>query len=335
MNAKTLGLYDMQKMLPKWKAILPWLKTAPSSALVETGRDLDKAFQNFFRRVKRGEKPGYPKYKHWYDSTQSYRTQVDNKCLVDDRHVKLPKLGVVKCRISQSIEGRVLNATVKRVPSGKYFVVICCTDVPEPEMPMGDKAIGIDAGLHDLMVRSDGVKVPNNRHLRNAERRLRREQRKLSRRKKGSANRRKQQRKVAMVYEKVANQRRDDINKATTNAVRDARAIAVENLNVKGMAKNHKMAKSVHDASMSEMIRQLEYKCAWYGRDFVKVDRWFPSTQICGNCGAVTGPKGKEGLKDRHWTCPECGATHDRDLNAAKNIAKEAFGTEDTSTQVR
>ena len=322
-NKKTLTFYDLSAMLPKWKQTNAWLKDAPSSALVQSLRDLDKAYQNFFRRVKSGEKPGYPKFKSKRDSTQSYRTQTNNKCLVDDKHLKLPKLGKVKCRIKQPIEGRVLNATVKRVPSGKYYAIICCADVPEPEMPMGEnEMLGIDAGVKDLMIRSDGLKVPNHKFLKRAERKLRREQRKLSRCKKGSANWKKQKRKVALVHEKVVEQRKDALHKATTQAVRDSQAIAVEDLNVKGMVKNHHLAKAVSDASMSEMVRQLQYKCDWYGRDFVKIDRWFPSSKTCGNCGCVFDDLT---LQMREWTCPECGAHHDRDINAARNIAREGM----------
>lgn len=320
-NKRTLTFYDLSAMLPKWKKHQQWLNEAPSSALVQSLRDLDKAFQNFFRRVKRGEKPGYPKFKSQRDSTQSYRTQIKNKCIVDERHLKLPKVGVVKCRGLRPVEGRVLNVTVKRVPSGKYYATICCTDVPEPEMPMGEnKMLGIDVGVHDLMTRSDGVKVPNNKFLEKSARKLRREQRRLSRMKKGSANWKKQKLKVAKIHERVANQRRETLHEATIQAVRDSRAIAVEDLNVKGMTKNHRLARSVSDASMSEMHRQLEYKCSWYGRDFVKVDRWYPSSKTCGECGYVY-----DGLtlSMREWTCPNCGTRHDRDLNAAINIAKE------------
>ena len=180
--------------------------------------------------------------------------------------------------------------------------------------------LGIDAGVKDLMIRSDGAKVPNHRFLKKAERKLKREQRKLSRRKKGSANWKKQKRKVALVHERVANQRKDALHKATTQAVRDSQAIAVEDLNVNGMVKNHHLAKAVSDASMSEMIRQLQYKCDWYGRDFVKIDRWFPSSKTCSECGCVFDDLT---LNMREWTCPECGAHHDRDINAAKNIATE------------
>lgn len=320
-NKKNLSFYDLNKMLPMWKKVNPWLADVPHDALSYAQRDLDKAYQNFFRRVKNGDKPGFPKFKSARSGNQSYKTPGRGTRVIGPTQIKLPKLGAVKVRGLRNIDGRILNTTVKRVPSGKYYAVICYTDVPEPEMPAGEnEMLGIDAGVHDLMVRSDGVRVPNNRHLRASEKKLRREQRKLARRKKGSANWQKQKRKVAQVYEKVSNQRRDDIHKATTQAVRDSCAIAVEDLNVKGMTKNHNIAKSVSDASMSEMLRQLQYKCGWYGRDFVKVDRWFPSSKTCGNCGCVF-----DGLKlwMRDWTCPECGAHLDRDLNAAKNIATE------------
>lgn len=310
-------------MLTKVKSVYPWLREVDSQALQHALRDLDQAYKNFFRRVKKGEKPGYPKFKSRRDNNRSFKVAGKQVRIIDEHHVKLPKMGVVRVRGLQMVEGRILNATIRQVPSGKYFLSICCTDVPEPEMPEGDvDVLGIDAGVKDLMIRSDGVKVPNNRRLRAAEKRLKREQRRLSRKKRGSANYEKQRLKVARLHERVANQRRDDIQKATTQAVRDAKAIAVEDLNVSGMKRNHHLAKSVSDASMSEMIRELQYKCDWYGRDFVKVGRWFPSSKLCGNCGYVY--RGLE-LKEREWTCPECGTRHDRDLNAANNIAREGM----------
>lgn len=328
-NKRNISAYELMKFLTTWKrTVAPWLYDVSNQALQQSIRDLDRAYQNFFRRVKNGEKPGFPKFKSKRNGTQSYREPAagGKVKVLDDSHVKLPKLGKVKCRITQPIEGRILNATVKRVPSGKYYVVICCTDVPEPSMPEGEnQVLGIDAGVKDLMVRSDGVRVPNHRFAYKAERRLRREQRRLSRRRKDSANWRKQKARVARVHERVANQRRDALHKATTDAVRYAKAIAVEDLNVNGMTKNHHLARAVSDASMSEMIRQLEYKCAWYGREFRKVDRWFPSSKTCGSCGEVF-----DGLNlgMREWTCPSCGAHHDRDLNAARNIARKAYEIE-------
>ena len=168
--------------------------------------------------------------------------------------------------------------------------------------------------------RSDGAKAANPRYLKIAERKLAREQRRLSRKQKGSANREKQRRKVALVHERVANQRRDAMHKATTAAVRESQAIAVEDLNVAGMMANRRLAKAVAEASMGEVLRQLEYKCAWYGRGFVKVGRFYPSSKTCCECGHVNADLK---LSDREWACPECGVVHDRDLNAARNIAAE------------
>ena len=323
---KNLSQFDLCKQLTIWKkTVAPWLYEVSNPALQQSIRDLDKAYQNFFRRVRNGEKPGYPKFKSKRDGNQSYRVPAAGGAVAikDGKHVKLPKLGLVKCRVSQKVEGRILNATVRRVPSGKYFVSICCTDVPEPEMPVGEnEMLGIDVGVKDLMIRSDGIKVPNSKYLYRSEKKLAREQRRLARKKKGSKNREKQRMKVARVYEKVANQRKDTIHKATTQAVRESQAIAVEDLNVKGMTSNHHLARAVGDASMSEIHRQLQYKCDWYGRTFVKVDRWFPSSKTCSECGCVFDDLT---LSMREWTCPGCGAHHDRDLNAAKNIAREGM----------
>jgi len=323
---KNLSYYELTKQLTIWKkTVAPWLYEVSNPALQQSIRDLDAAYQNFFRRVKNGEKPGYPKFKSKRSGNQSYRVPSDRGRLhiVNEHQIRIPKLGTVKCRGLPKVEGRILNATIRRVPSGKYYVSLCCADVPEPDMPLGENDIlGIDVGIKDLMTRSDGVKVPNNKYLKRSEKKLRREQRKLSRRKKGSNNWKKQKRKVALVHERISNQRKDAMHKATTQAVRESKAIAVEDLNVQGMQKNHHLAKAVSDASMSEIHRQLQYKCDWYGRDFVKVDRWFPSSKTCGNCGCVFDDLT---LSMREWTCPECGAHHDRDLNAARNIAKEGM----------
>ena len=325
-NRKGLSAYDLMKFLTSWKrTVAPWLYEVDNTALQSTIAHLGAAYKNFFRRVKKGEKPGYPKFKSKRDSKQSYTSKYNKGAkVIRGNRVMIPKLGLVKCKVSRMPDGRIVNVTVKRTATGKYYASFFCMDCPEPDMPMGDEPIiGIDAGLHDLMTRSDGVKVENNRYLRKSERKLKRAQRSLSRKKKGSNNYKKQQRRLARIHERIANQRKDAMHKATTDAVRESQAIAVEDLNVKGMVKNHNIAKSVADASMSEMIRQLAYKCQWYGRGFVKVDRWFPSTQVCGCCGEITGPKGKSGLNVREWTCPSCGARHDRDLNAARNIAKK------------
>lgn len=314
-KAQCINSYITQ--IPSWKKNeAPFLSEVDSMALQQSLRDLDKAYKNFFRNP---SKTGFPKFKSKRTNRKSYRT--NNVSIVDSNHVKLPKLGVVKARISRPIEGRILSATVKQVPSGKYFVTICCTDVSNPVAPEAPvEVLGIDAGIHDIATCSNGVHVANPKNLAKSEKKLVREQRKLSRKQKGSANRTKQRVKVARVHEKIANQRKDTLHKFTTCAVRESQAIAVEDLNVKGMVKNHHLAKAVSDASMSEMIRQLEYKCAWYGRGFVKVGRFYPSSKTCSKCGYVYS---NLTLAEREWTCPECGKKHNRDLNAAVNIARE------------
>lgn len=316
-SGKIKNINSYIALIPKWKrSEAPWLSEVDSMALQQSLRDLDKAYKNFFRSP---GKVGFPRFKSKHASRKSYHT--NNITIVDSKHIKLPKLGLVKARISRPVEGRILSATVKQVASGKYYVTVCCTDVPVLQMPQGPvEVMGIDAGVHNLMVRSDGVKVANPKSLAKAERKLAREQRRLSRKQKGSANRAKQRRKLALVHEKVANRRKDVIHKATTSAVCESQAVAVEDLNVRGMQGNHRLAKAVSDASMGAVLRQLEYKCAWYGRGFVKVDRFYPSSKTCGCCGAVY-----DGLTlaMREWSCPECGRIHDRDLNAACNIARE------------
>ncbi|RRF89012.1 MAG: transposase, partial [Coriobacteriaceae bacterium] len=308
-TGKSPTRFQQDRMLPSWKAENPWLMEADSHALQQAVADLDRAYQNFFRRCRQGGRPGYPRFRSKRDARQSYRTS-QGVSVPDARHVKLPKLGLVKARVSRGIEGRVLSATVKQVPSGRYFVCLCCTDCPEPEAAPGAIAVlGIDAGVHDLMVRSDGVKIASPRALARSERRLAREQRRLSRKRKGSASRRKQKRKVARIHERIADQRKDAIHKATTDAVRESQAIAVEDLDVRGMERDRRLAKAVADASMSEMLRQLEYKCSWHGRRFVKVSRWYPSSKTCSCCGHVLE---ELPLSVRAWTCPACGARHDR-----------------------
>ena len=328
---KAPSKYDLMKMIKYWKEDEPWLREADNKALKSSCEHLVRAYDNFFRRVKQGNrKPGFPRFKSCKTAKRSYRTTFDgdrtiggrgNIEILNPNQVKLPKLGAVRCKVDRRPEGRILSATVHEAPSGRYYVSILCTDVPEPEAPRGGvPVLGVDAGIHDLMVRSDDVRVPNPKRLDRLERALRRAQRRLSRMQKGSANREKQRMRVARLHERVADARRDAINKATTEAVMAASTIAAEDLNVRGMMGNHRIARAAADASMGEMLRELEYKCGWYGRNFVKVGRFYPSSKTCHECGHVNESLT---LSQRSWTCPECGARLDRDLNAALNIASE------------
>ena len=301
-----------------------WLREVDATALQSSLRDLDIAYRNFFRRVKKREKHGYPKFKSKKNHRQSYKSKcVGNNIKVLEGAVQLPKLGKVKCQVSKHVEGRILSATVSQTPSGKYFVALCCTDVDMEPLPSTGAVVGIDMGLKALAITSDGVEYPNHKHLSKSQKELTKLQRKLSRKTKGSNRWDKAKQKVARLYERITNQRKDTLHKLSTKLIRENDIICIENLAVKNMVKNHNLARAIADASWGEFRRQLTYKAKWYGRKLVVIDRFYPSSQICSACGAKW--PGTKDLSVREWTCPKCSTVHDRDVNAAKNILAEGL----------
>ena len=284
-----------------------WLKEADSQALQQSLRDLDTAYQNFFKGHSR-----YPRFKRKYDR-QSYRYPQRFK-LVGNR-IYLPKVGWVKVVIHRPHEGEMKSCTVSKTRSGRYFVSILCQYEQAPNPVDGE--VGIDLGLSHFLTLSTGEKIDNPRHLRRQERLLRIRQRRLSRKQKGSRNRDKARHRVAVQHERVANQRRDFHHQVSRRLVNTYGTIALETLHVKGMLANHALAKSIADAGWSQFVTFLQYKQQWAGGQVVQADRWFPSSRSCSVCGTIY--KGLT-LSERNWTCSGCGTRHDRDINAAQNL---------------
>ena len=313
----------------KYKEEYEYLKEADSLALANAQVNLNKAYQNFFR----DKSVGFPKFKSKKNPVQSYTTNNQKGTIyIDGNYIKIPKLKeLIKIKIHRKLEGEIKSVTISRNPSGKYFASILC-ECDIQQLPKTNSAIGIDLGIKDMAVFSDGEKVENQKFSKQLEKKLRREQRKLSRRLlaakkekrelRESKNYQKQRKKVAKIHEKIMNKRNDFLNKLSMDIINNHDIICIEDLNTKGLLKNHKLAGSITDVSWSSFITKLQYKAVWYGREIIKVSRWYASSQICSVCGHEDG---KKPLKVREWTCPVCHAQHDRDINAAKNILAEGL----------
>ena len=314
----------------KYKKEFPFLKEVDSLALANAQLHLDKAYKNFFRN----KSVGFPRFKSKKNPVQSYTTNNQNGtvALIDSKFIKVPKLkSLVRIKLHRQPKGMIKSATISRHASGKYYISLLCKEEIN-ELPKTNSAIGIDLGITDFAILSDGQKIDNHKFTSKMEKKLKREQRKLSKRallakNKGiplseAKNYQKQKRKVARLHEKVMNQRTDFLNKLSTEIIKNHDIICIEDLNVKGMLRNHKLARSISDVSWSSFVAKLQYKADWYGREIIKVNQWFPSSQICSECGHKDG---KKSLDIREWTCPICHTHHDRDINASINILTEGL----------
>lgn len=306
------------------KRELNWLKEIDAVSLQKSLKDLDTAYQNFFKLH-----TGYPKFKSKKDRHKSYRTgyiktTAGGNIMFIDKHIKLPKLGLVKVKDKMIPQGRMLNATISQEPNGHYYCSLCCTEVEMSQYQPTGKNIGIDLGLIDFAIFSDGIRVENPRFYEKSEEKLAKLQRELSRKTIGGSNWNKARIKVAKLQKHIANQRNDFLHKLTTDIVRNYDIICIEDLDVSSMRETDSTLrnKRVGDVSWSEFRRQLTYKSQWYGKKLVVIDRYYPSTQICHCCGFNSGKKSED---IREWTCPDCGVTHDRDENASINILNQGL----------
>jgi putative transposase len=336
--ARTEAWYERQErvdyvltssMLTGWKKQedLDFLNDVSCVPLQQGLRHLQKAFGNFW--AGRTKYPNFKKKHHGGSAefTKSAFKWKDGQLFLAKCSEPLPIVWSRELPDGCSPS----TVTVKLSASGQWHVSLL-VDADIEELPKINKAIGLDVGITSLIATSDGDKITNPKHFKRLKKKLKREQKSLSRKQKGSRNRHKARLKVARVHRQISDSRKDFLHKLTTQLVRENQTIVVEDLAIKNMVKNHKLASSISDASWGELVRQLDYKCRWYGRDLIKVDRWFPSSKRCGNCGHIVD---KMPLNIREWECPSCGANHDRDINASKNILAAGLAVSVCGANVR
>lgn len=307
---------ECSRELTQLKQENEWLKTPDKCALQNALKNLDAAYQNFFNK-----RVSFPKFKSRKSYKDSYKTNCNLK--FKNNAIRIPKVGWIKIRGYKEISGRILSITISKTKSNKFFASICVIDFEPKQFEKTNQNAGIDLGLKDFAILNTGIKIDNPRFFKEAQKKLAKMQRKLSKKVFKSNNYFKYKIKVAAFQEKIKNQRLDFLHKLSIRLVKEYDIICIETLKVRNMMKNHKLAKSFQDTASSEFVSLLEYKARWYGKVISKIDTFYPSSQLCSDCGFRN--KQAKSLEIREWTCPKCGEHHDRDVNATINILNEGL----------
>ena len=330
-NAYKNGItINKNKLFQQIKTKYIWMSESDSQGLCNTYQDLNTAYRNFFNK-----KAKFPKFKKKKDKN-TYRNAMClkdiSKLFPDKTHIVIPKAGKIAFRQDYDFSNlniqKIYNITIERSKTNKYYCSIC-VDVDQEEYEHTGEVIGIDLGIKDLVIDSNGNKYENPKYLNKVEKKIKLLNKLYSKKTKGSKNQEKARLKLAAAYEKLSNKRKDNLHKLTTKLIKENDVICIENLNAKGMVKNHHLAKAIQDASFGTLVSMLKYKAAWYNRQIIEIGRFYPSSKLCSNCGHRMQYMG---LEVRQWICPQCNTVNDRDINAAINIKNEGLRILDNGT---